>query len=136
MPSAAATLLAQGQSSLLEVHGETMTWRSREGVVMSNNGEVVTDEAGKALETGDGDEIEFTGTFDDAYEGILPNGAGIGTTEITVSCALDALPVDDNGQTEVRRGDIIERAGVTHYVLRPEPDGMGGLALILSKQAH
>jgi hypothetical protein len=129
MPTTAETLLTSGFASLVAVHGEAMTWRSGSGIIRTAHGEAVTTEGSKALETGDGAEIDFDGIFDSEYALELPGGAGTVTTVIAASVESSTLP-------SAARGDIIERGGVIYYVLDVQPDGVGRTVLILSKHAH
>lgn len=131
MASPAEEMLVAGFSALIAFHGERMTWRSGEGILRAEHGEVVTSEVGKAVESGDSvpDEIEFIGIFDDQYQLETIAGTGFATT-------IDAVSVKSSLLPDVARMDIIERGGVTYYVQDIQPDGMGASRLILSKQAH
>ena len=131
MASPAEEMLVAGFDALIAFHGERMTWRSGAGILRAEHGEVITSEAGKAVESGasDAGEIEFIGIFDDQYQLETIAGTGFATTIDAVSVKTSLIP-------SVARMDIIERGGQTFYVQDIQPDGMGASRLILSKQAH
>lgn len=131
MSSPAEATLEAGFDALNAYHGERLTWRSGSVILQSGTGEVITTEAGKAIESGDpdGEEIEFIGIFDDQYQLETLSGAGILTTIDAVSVKTTILP-------DVARGDMIVRGATTYYVNDVQADGMGTTRLILSKHAH
>ena len=127
--TAAETILEAGLDALIAHHGERLTWRSVSGVILTNHGEAVTTEGGKAFETGDGETIQFNGIFDSEYQLELPGGAGTTTTTIAVTARDDDLP-------DAARGDVIERDSVNYYVTDVQPDGLGRIVMLLSRQTQ
>lgn len=127
--TAGASALAAGFSSLLGVHGETLTRRSAADVQTTEWGEAVTDENQGAVVIGNESTSTFTGIFVEDYETFSGGNAGYSTTETVVMARTD----DVSG---FARGDVITRSEVDYYVTEISPDNQGMTTLTISKDAH
>lgn len=127
--STAADLLATGFAVNLSIHGEPLGYIRASVVQMTEHGEAITTEQGKAIPN-DATETAITGIFDDAFVSVATLGGAVGTIEI--AAIVQAADVDG-----IERGAIIMRGAVQYHVTRAEdPQVDGSQVLILSKHAH
>lgn len=101
-----ASLLASVDRSVLDVLGETVTYTP-----------------------GEGDAVEVTGIFDAVYTRVDAGQAGVSTSGPSVWLLLADLPTgaaDDEDAT-------VTVAAVEYAIKESEPDGKGGLRLLLKK---
>lgn len=128
MSSAAATLLATGTAALRVVHGEALTYRTRNDVIGTEWGEVLADEStGRPILAGNQNDVSFTCTwFDEFYTEPSPDGVTLGTTRPACEVAISQW-------ASPKRNDVITRDGEYYVVQSVQPDGLGNNLLLLSK---
>ena len=129
MPSVADTLLSQGTTALRSVHGEQLTRRPASELTPTEFGEVITDENGKGIPTGETSETFTCNWFDEFYLEPSPDGISIATLR-------PACEVSDSELSSIARNDVITRNGVDYYVNAIKPDGFGNNLLLLTKHVH
>ena len=136
--SLAAELLELGGTALVGVHGNadatgedcTFEYLPASDLVRSETQQVLTNESGKAVESGNTDAEEFNGIFVKDYELLSPEGIPLGETAPTVIVQKSAYPA-----SQPKRNDVIRVGDTTYYVNKIQPQGFWWV-LNLSLQSH
>lgn len=77
--------------------------------------------------TGAGLELPLTGPFDAAYVRSDPRGPGISANSPAIFARVEELPVGFEGDTAA----TVTRNGKTYSIVELQPDGLGGVLLLL-----